>query len=252
MIINIEDYPQMPIGRAKDYSGQKYQHLTYLYRTTNDNNGRPRWICQCDCGNYTIVQSSNIGRGTVSCGCRKKNIAKELHFQDLTGQRFGKLIVISLKDKRTSDGKNLWHCKCDCGSYIDVRGQYLKSGHTQSCGCIQSIGEEKISQLLINNNIYFIKQKTFSTCRGNKTHPLKFDFYINESYLIEYDGISHFTITGGWNTEEHLKTQQERDNIKNQWCKENNIPLIRIPYTHLNNLCLEDLLLETSEYIVND
>ena len=37
--------------------------------------------------------------------------------------------------------------------------------------------------------------------------------------------------------------------IKNQWCKDNNIPLIRIPYTHLNNLCIEDLILETSKFI---
>ena len=43
---------------------------------------------------------------------------------------------------------------------------------------------------------------------------------------------------------------QERDTYKNQWCKENNIPLIRIPYTHLNDLCLEDLLLETSKFII--
>jgi len=38
--------------------------------------------------------------------------------------------------------------------------------------------------------------------------------------------------------------------IKNQWCKENNIPLIRIPYTHLQDLCLEDLQLETSQFII--
>jgi len=38
--------------------------------------------------------------------------------------------------------------------------------------------------------------------------------------------------------------------IKNQWCKNNNIPLIRIPYTHLQNLCLEDLQLETSKFII--
>jgi hypothetical protein len=36
--------------------------------------------------------------------------------------------------------------------------------------------------------------------------------------------------------------------IKNQWCKENNIPLIRIPYTHLKDLSIEDLILETSKF----
>ena len=43
--------------------------------------------------------------------------------------------------------------------------------------------------------------------------------------------------------EEQLKAQQERDMIKTQWCKEHNIPLIRIPYTKYETLCIEDLLL---------
>ena len=54
----------------------------------------------------------------------------------------------------------------------------------------------------------------------------------------------------GWHTEEQLTQQQERDKIKTQWCKEHNIPLIRIPYTHYKDLKIEDLLLETSKFIV--
>lgn len=43
---------------------------------------------------------------------------------------------------------------------------------------------------------------------------------------------------------------QEHDIFKNNWCKENNIPIIRIPYTHLKDLCIEDLLLETSNFVL--
>ena len=53
-----------------------------------------------------------------------------------------------------------------------------------------------------------------------------------------------------WNNKENFLKTQERDALKNQWCKDNNIPLIRIPYTHLQNLCLEDLQLETSKFII--
>ena len=75
----------------------------------------------------------------------------------------------------------------------------------------------------------------------------KFDFFINNSYLIEYDGETHYNSNlHGWHNHTQLQAQQERDAIKNQWCKENNIPLIRIPYTHLKKLSIEDLLLETS------
>ena len=50
--------------------------------------------------------------------------------------------------------------------------------------------------------------------------------------------------------EKLLKTTREHDNFKNKWCKENNIPLIRIPYTHYNELSIKDIMLETSKFIV--
>ena len=51
-------------------------------------------------------------------------------------------------------------------------------------------------------------------------------------------------------TEENFLKIQQRDAFKNNWCKEHKIPLIRIPYTHYDNLCLEDLKLETSKFII--
>ena len=68
-------------------------------------------------------------------------------------------------------------------------------------------------------------------------------------YLIEFDGKQHFT-SDGWDGEIGLQRNQEHDTYKNQWCKDNNIPLIRIPYTHYKDLCLEDLLLETTNWRV--
>ena len=70
--------------------------------------------------------------------------------------------------------------------------------------------------------------------------------YRIKNYLIEFDGEQHFKLStsSAWN--DKCATLQERDTYKNQWCKDNNIPLIRIPYTHLKQLCLEDLLPATS------
>ena len=51
-------------------------------------------------------------------------------------------------------------------------------------------------------------------------------------------------------SKEDFEKTKIHDAYKNQWCKENNIPLIRIPYTHLKDLCIEDLQLETSKFIV--
>lgn len=57
-------------------------------------------------------------------------------FIDLTGERFGRLVVIKRVGKN-KQGKSLWLCRCDCGNEIIVRGSDLKSGNTKSCGCLQ-------------------------------------------------------------------------------------------------------------------
>ena len=93
-------------------------------------------------------------------------------------------------------------------------------------------------------------EKTFSSCKFVDTNYLaRFDFYVNNQYLIEFDGKQHFNLDG-WDGKIGLQRNQEHDAYKNQWCKDNNISLIRIPYTHYKDLCLEDLLLETSKFIV--
>ncbi len=55
-------------------------------------------------------------------------------FIDLTGQRFGRLVVEGFAgaDKKRNA---LWNCKCDCGQRRVVAGNNLRSGHTKSCGC---------------------------------------------------------------------------------------------------------------------
>lgn len=75
-------------------------------------------------------------------------------------------------------------------------------------------------------------------------------FFVNNQYLIEFDGIQHFFATSDRFCSEEVEKIKQRDAYKNQWCKENNIPLIRIPYTHLKDLVIEDLLLETTSFLV--
>ena len=59
---------------------------------------------------------------------------------DLTGQRFNRLIVIK-RDMLKVGNIAYWICKCDCGNIISVRGDRLRGGNTQSCGCLR---KEKI------------------------------------------------------------------------------------------------------------
>lgn len=55
---------------------------------------------------------------------------------DETGNRFGKLLVLK-RAESGKDGRARWLCRCDCGNEAIVRGNNLRRGNTQSCGCMQ-------------------------------------------------------------------------------------------------------------------
>ena len=241
------------MGKRIDLTGQKFGRLTVLDFYGSDKRRESIWRCQCECGNITNVLSSNLRKGyTKSCGClQKEKAGKNTPIKDLSNMLFGQLTVLYPTSQRLN-GQVVWHCKCTCGKEIDVRSYNLISGNTFSCGCLkQSHGEYLIEQLLQKNNIQYEKEKTFSSCIFNDTKQLaRFDFYVNNQYIIEFDGEQHFNYTQtGWNTKENFIKTKEHDNYKNQWCKENNIPIIRIPYLHEKDICLEDLL-PTSSFII--
>jgi hypothetical protein len=76
---------------------------------------------------------------------------------------------------------------------------------------------------------------------------LRFDFAIfnennNLSHLIEFDGKQHTNDYNAWGGTETLEERHLRDELKNLYCKNHNIKLIRIPYTKRNNIKLQDLL----------
>lgn len=102
--------------------------------------------------------------------------------------------------------------------------------HGNNCPkCNESKGEQFIENFLITNNIIFEKQKIFNECKY-KQH-LKFDFYIPiYNICIEYDGKQHYHLNEYFGGEKEFKKIKDRDNIKNNYCKENNIILYRIRY----------------------
>ena len=103
--------------------------------------------------------------------------------------------------------------------------------------CNESHGEKEICKILNNNNINYIRQYKFNNCRH--ILPLPFDFYIPDFNLcIEFDGEQHFRIFEKWGGEENLLNIKRNDEIKNQFCKNNNIEILRIKY----NENIKDLL----------
>lgn len=173
---------------------------------------------------------------------------------DLRNKTFGKLTVIDV-GPLDSHKCYTWLCQCDCGNLKYIRGSSLKNGNTKSCGLCShdSFGIIKIKDILKENNIDFIQEKTFEDFYYEPSKKLvKFDLYVNNQYIIEFDGKQHFTYdSSGWNNKENFVKTRERDQLRNEYCKRNNIPLIRIPYTIINQLTLEDLIPSKSIYLIN-
>jgi hypothetical protein len=108
--------------------------------------------------------------------------------------------------------------------------------------CKHSKGENEIRLFLLKNDIKFISQKRFKKCRDKKTLP--FDFFLNDlNICIEYDGEQHFLdrcTFGGGNRFLDIK---RKDKIKDMYCQENNILLIRINYKDNIEEMLKGLIL---------
>lgn len=216
-----------------DITNQRFDLLTALYRTRIDKNGHAYWMCQCDCGNQKEIAASNLKQGyTKSCGCLHSVTTSQNITKDLTGQKFGKLTVISRVSK-VGEGKIKWLCKCDCGTETIVDGSNLKNGHTCSCGCIRSKGELRIREILISLNIKFLTEYRFSDLPNRR-----FDFYLPDYNLcLEYDGKQHYQYVETWHqTLENYIAACDRDQEKNKYCYEHNMPLVRISYQDYDKL----------------
>lgn len=221
--------------------GKIFGELTVLEKGSTDKNGHISWICQCSCGNLKEVAGTNLIQGyTTSCGCVQKAITSALSLEDLTGQTFGKLTVVSRAPNK--NGRVIWHCKCACGTETDVAANNLKSGHTLSCGCIHSKGEVLLRQLLNEMQLNYVVEYTFPDLPRRR-----FDFAILQNTqvvaLIEFHGKQHYTYISTWHqTEEEFYQAQTRDKEKELYCSKHNIPLLIIPYWDYGFLSKEYLL----------
>lgn len=100
--------------------------------------GTIMWNCTCNCGKTLKVSGRRLKSGnTQSCGCLKSELTAARRFIDLTGKKFNRLYVNGEAEERSSSNEIMWECTCDCGTHLKVRGNGLRRGNTQSCGCFQ-------------------------------------------------------------------------------------------------------------------
>ena len=121
-----------------------------------------------------------------------------------------------------------------------IHGDFLQNplSHLQGCGCVncnESKGEKSIAKYLDKNEISYYRQHKFDDCKN--IFQLPFDFYIPKlRTAIEFDGKQHYEpmeFFGGLKAYEKLKIN---DKIKNDYCEDNYIDLIRIRYDQIDQV----------------
>lgn len=222
--------------QLKDLTGFRFGKWYVIKRDLTKKSDRAFWVCRCDCGTEKSVSGFHLRSGcSTSCGCIKS--------PDLTGQRFGKLTVLELLDRRSKDYDKIYRCICDCGSIKETIAYSLTSGATKSCGCIKSLGELKIKEILNNNNIDFKYEYSFEDYRSARYDFAIIDKNENIIKLIEFDGQQHFEESrGSWNKYTTLQERVQKDREKDEYALSKSIKLTRIPYWEIENITLEMLL----------
>lgn len=235
-----------------DITNQKFGKLTVIsrndeYRKQMKMSSKSRdsyWNCICDCGRTCIRSKSSLNESSKCNFC--------CHKGELIGKR--KFMLTLLYPTEYKHGKyTVWHCKCDCGNEIELDTNELS--WKTSCGCVQhkSKGEIEIENILKANNIKYIYNKGYFHDLVYKSNRHgRYDFILlnekDEPYrLIEFDGKQHFDEASYCffykdNNEITYEECCKKDLIKNEYAKNHNLPLVRIPYTVLHKITLDMIL----------
>jgi len=204
--------------------GQKFERLTVIKRVEKPvhiTKKRVFYLCGCDCGNEKIVSASDLlTKHTVSCGCKQReNIIAHASqmFNDLTGQRFGRLVVIERVNNPKKKRGTFWLCKCDCGNQKTINAISLKKGVTKSCGCynreITSLPYGEAAKNTIYRNYkrgakdrnidFFLKKEEvfeiiIKNCYycGEKPLNIQRNYYNNGNFI--YNGIDRIDSSKGY------------------------------------------------------
>ncbi len=241
----------------------KYNNLAYLYpeissewhpdNETSSNNitcyshKKVWWICsECGYGKNKEWFAMISGRTSAGNGCPacsgfvvSNNNRLSLLFPEIASE-WHPTKNGDLTPNNTSYGsdKKIWWLCSNGHEYFSSIGNRTM-GKTACPRCITtSKGEDEIENFLLSNNIFYTPQKTFENCKNKR--ELWFDFgipYEDDSWkCIEYWGKQHLEPVDFFGGKEQFKLQKKLDKIKFDYCRDNNIPLLIIPYWDFDNI----------------
>lgn len=227
---NIEKFMQ----KAKAVHGDKYDYSKSVYKKSNT---KIKIICPSH-GEFEQRAGAHLfGQGCKKCVDENKasstkefiRKAREIHgdkydYSKVVYKNYGTKVTIICKHH---------------GTFKQTPQNHLSG--TGCPICRNSKGESAIFEALTSLNVDFITEKRFKTCRDKL--PLPFDFYIpSKNLLIEYNGEQHYFKVKLFNKNASFNSRLLKDRIKRSWCKENDMTLLVIPYTKLEEI--NDIILK--------
>lgn len=227
------------INRSREVHGDRYNYSKSIYTKARN---KITIICK-EHGEFSQTADSHMrGVGCPHCSGRAKKTKNEFikKARSIHGKRYS-YDKVKYINNRTHV---IITCK-EHGDFRQIPANHTNSGHgCPICGMNKSRGEDRIALFLDNNNVKYVRQKRFNGCKNKRRLP--FDFHLPKyNILIEYDGEHHYDT---WRLEdkdkayEKLMIVKKNDKIKNKYCRDNNIKLIRIPYWDFDNI--EDILVK--------
>lgn len=222
---------------------------SYIKKFVNDNSNCELLSNECDTTDSDLILKCKCGivfktkfsafkyRNKRQCNnCSKKIISDKQSFDLEHIKKFiqenSNAILLS---KEYRNQRTLLKFKCECGEIFQTNFDDFKNKNKRRCDICsrkKSYPEVYISSFLNKYNIEYKEQFKFKDCRYKDL--LKFDFYIpKKNLIIEYDGEYHYKDT---NFNKGFEEQKKRDRVKDKYCKEKNIKLIRVPYWKFKNI----------------
>lgn len=213
--------------QAKKIHKEFYDYSKVVYRGKHH---KIEIICPIHGSFKQIAKDHLNGSGCPTCTGRKKLTTKK--FIEKARQVHGITYDYSLIKYVNN--------KCKVKIICRKHGMWLQrpNDHLSGYGCpscCESKGEQLIVKWLVQHNIAYKQQHTFSDCKYRT--QLRFDFWLpKHNICIEYDGQQHFEPIKVWGGKKAFEIGQRRDKIKNQYCKQNKISLLRISYKQFKKI----------------
>ena len=236
------------VKRVESTWGNEYTLLSKYV-----NSDTPIKVKHNKCGNIYMTRPADFirGHGCLKCsyverapkiGVNQRTPLSEVKksIKDILGDQY----VVLTKDSDYKGNRQHISIKhLTCGHVYKARYSDIQRGHTGCPYCAKlggsSNGESKILNIL--QKIYHLKSEDdfyygYIIPDLKYKSNLHFDFWLPKQRIaIEYDGRQHYIPINYFGGFEAFQQQQERDRLKDQYCKDNHITLIRIPYTISTN-----------------